>query len=204
MLNLSDVKNILFDLGGVIINIDQAKVFNTLVENGITKDQIESDKNVFTIYEKGEISSSDFIHAIQEKLPQLTKHKIIAIWNSMLLDIPKERITLLKNLSKNYSLYLLSNTNELHMKHIQNYVSTKYFIPSIDELFLKTYYSYKLGMRKPNKNIFLHVLNENKLVPEETLFIDDSIEHIESAKKLNIKTHWLDISNDETITKLFK
>lgn len=122
----------------------------------------------------------------------------------MLLDISKERIELIKNLAKKYNVYLLSNTNNLHLSFINNYVSSTFNFKSLDELFIKTYYSHQIGLRKPNKAIFEFVLKDAQLIAEQTLFIDDSIEHVESAKALGIKTHYLNLKKNEHILTLFQ
>ena len=118
----------------------------------------------------------------------------------MLLDIPKERIVLIRKLALKYNVFLLSNTNEIHLTHINKYLFDTYGITTINSLFKKAYFSHEIGFRKPNPEIFEFVLNENNLNPSETLFVDDSIEHIQSAKQLGINTKHL---VDETLTHFF-
>lgn len=110
----------------------------------------------------------------------------------MLLDIPEEKLTLLAELKKKYRTFLLSNTNVIHVRSISAYLQQQYGIPDFSPYFEKCYFSCDIGMRKPDAEIFLHVLNENKLVAEETLFIDDSEQHIRSARALGIQAVLMD------------
>src|SRR4029078_5014143 len=121
---------------------------------------------------------------------------------SMLLDLPEERLDMLKQYKETHRTFLLSNTNEIHIDTFNGYLHSNFNIPDLSGHFEKLYLSYKVGMRKPDAEIFELVLSENKLDPKETVFIDDSIQHIESAKKLGIQTHWLDVKT-ESIVDLF-
>ncbi len=122
-------------------------------------------------------------------------------WNQIIGDYPPNRIELLKTIKPNYRLFLLSNTNQIHYNfYIQKFKNEFGF--DFLSLFEETYWSFKIGCRKPDNEPYLHVLNENNLVPEETLFIDDSIQNIETAKNLGIKTVYLDQGLE--ITDLFE
>ncbi len=200
-------KNIIFDLGGVILNIDYLLVVKAFGDLGLANfDDFFSQtqqKNLFDLYEKGQITSSDFRN-------ELKKHCISSIddiiidkaWNSMLLDLPQERLDLLKRLKQTHHTFLLSNTNEIHIDSFNAYLQNNFNIADLSGHFEKLYLSYKIGMRKPDAEIFELVLSENKLNSSETLFIDDSIQHIESAKNLGIQTYWLDVKK-ESILDLF-
>jgi putative hydrolase of the HAD superfamily len=120
----------------------------------------------------------------------------------MLLDLPTHRITLLKEVAQHYPIFLLSNTNEIHINAFEEIIFNQHQLKSLDSLFQKVYYSSRLGLRKPNKEIFEFVLNEQNLNPETTLFIDDSIQHIVGASKLGIKAHFLE--KDIDVSTLFK
>ena len=117
----------------------------------------------------------------------------------MLLDLPSNRINLLKKISLNYSIFLLSNTNNVHISKFKQKIGGKRY-NEFYEIFNKVYYSHEIGMRKPESRVFKLVLTENNLYGPEVLFIDDSIQHIESAQKLGIKTYH--ISNNEDIATL--
>jgi len=117
-----------------------------------------------------------------------TDEMIDEAWNAMILDFPKERINFLLSCKSKYRTFLLSNTNAIHFPVYNNQLKENFQINNLSDLFEKAYYSYRLGLRKPDKEIFEMVLKENNLNPEETLFIDDSPAHIATADKLGIKT----------------
>jgi len=181
------IKNIIFDFGAVLIPIDESLTWAAFEELG-AKDELKDQKKIFEKYEKGELSTPDFLKKIQpfffRKIypPELAKG-----WNALLKELPGERVNFLKRLKKDYRLFLLSNTNELHIKHIKEEAGMfgyKQFISQFENV----YYSYEMGMRKPDAEIFEKVLKDNKLKAEETFYIDDGKKHIETAKSLGIET----------------
>ena len=200
-------KNIIFDLGGVLLNIDYmlaVKAFNNLGLNDFDKLPFESKQTkLLDLYEKGQITTVDFRNEIKthcnKSIDDITIDKA---WNTMLLDLPPERLDLLMRFHQSHRTFLLSNTNEIHITSFNAYLQNNFKIADLSEHFEKLYLSYKIGMSKPDAGIFELVLSENKLKPEETLFIDDSIQHIEGAKKLGIQTYWLDLKK-ESIMDLF-
>ncbi len=200
----TNIKNIILDLGGVIINLDTQKPFNAFkkifADNYSEIEATFTTLNLFNNFEVGKITAEEFILFFLNRHPNLTPKQVVTIWNSMLLDIPKERIVLIRKLALKYNVFLLSNTNEIHLTQINKYLFNTYGITTINSLFKKAYFSHEIGFRKPNPEIFEFVLNENNLNPSETLFVDDSIEHIQSAKQLGINTKHL---VDETLTHYF-
>ena len=200
----TNIKNIILDLGGVIINLDTQQPFNAFkklfADNYSEIETTFTTLNLFNNFEVGKVTAEEFILFFLNRHPNLTPKQVVAIWNSMLLDIPKERIVLIRKLALKYNVFLLSNTNEIHLTHINKYLFDTYGITTINSLFKKAYFSHEIGFRKPNPEIFEFVLNENNLNPSETLFVDDSIEHIQSAKQLGINTKHL---VDETLTHYF-
>ncbi|MGQ0828458.1 MAG: HAD family hydrolase [Bacteroidota bacterium] len=204
-LNPNNYKNIIFDLGGVILNIDYTLLIKAFKNLEIEHfDELYSQAHQikwFDQYEKGQISSADFRNEIRSFAKKNIPDELIdQAWNSMLLDLPAERLKLLQSFKRTHRTFLLSNTNEIHMKAINKYLQKTYGISDLSGCFEKMYLSYEIGMRKPNADIFELVLSENKLMPSETLFIEDSIQHIEAAKKLGIHTHWL--QKEEIITDI--
>lgn len=200
-------KNIIFDLGAVILNIDHSLTVNEFEELGIKnagKLLAEAkQKQLINLFDKGLISAADFRNELRKYSHfHLDDYKIDEAWNAMLLDLPPARLQLLENLKTNSRTFLLSNTNEIHINAFHNYLLKEYGIADLSAYFEKTYLSFQLGMRKPDADIFRLILEENKLNPSETLFIDDTKEHIEGAEKLGIKTYWLDVSK-ESIADLF-
>ena len=192
-MNFSSIKNIIFDFGGVIINIEYARSTEALRAYSTSQDQVDfsqkGQSHLFDLYERGDISSSEFRDGLRREYGiEATDDQIDEAWNSLLLDIPAERIDLLRTLAKKYRLFLLSNTNDIHMVAFHKIMADSHGLPNLEPLFEKVYYSHLVHKRKPHADIFAHVLAENNLNPEETLFIDDSIQHIEGAHKVGLQT----------------
>lgn len=189
---MSAIKNILFDLGGVLYHIDYGitiKAFERLgIKNFHKHFSQQQQNNLFDQLETGKISNTDFIKEMKVLLPNCTKEEIINAWNGLLIGIPKENIQLLKNLSKQYRLFLLSNTNLIHINQINKLLYEDYNLKSLDPLFDKIYLSHQIGMRKPNRETFEWVLKDAGILAHETLFIEDSIQHIIGANKVGIRT----------------
>ena len=205
MVNLNGIKNIIFDLGDVIINLDQHKTilaFQDLLGSSFAKMEKKLiANNVLEKFEIGEISADEFISFFKSYNLTLSNQEILEAWNSMLLNLPEERIKLIHQLANDYRIFLLSNTNYFHLNYIDDYVAKKFDMENMAQPFEKAYYSHEMGLRKPNPEIFKAILNENCLIPKETLFIDDSNQHIIAAKELNLRTHHL--VKPETIIDLF-
>lgn len=205
-MELQGIKNIIFDLGNVIININHDKAIAAFKELfGSHYPDMEKNltaSNILEKYETAEINTDDFIAFFKSYHPELTDKEIIEAWNSMLLDIPKERLELINQLGLQYRVFLLSNTNQIHLDYINDYVTKHFDINSISEPFEKGYYSHEMRLRKPNPKIFEAILADKNLLAEETLFIDDSEEHIIASKQLNLKTHHLLAT--ESIIDIFK
>jgi HAD superfamily hydrolase (TIGR01509 family) len=205
--DFSSIKNIIFDLGGVIINIDYAKSTDAL--RAFTDPSIQVDfsqkaqSELFDLYEKGDISSAEFRDGLRKEYGiTASDEQIDQAWNTMLLDIPAERIELLRQLSRQYRLFLLSNTNAIHMLAFNKIVEDAHGMPSLDGLFEKAYYSHLVRKRKPGGEVFEHILAENGLKREETLFIDDSIQHIEGARQVGLQA--LHLAPPLTINEVLK
>ncbi len=198
---------IIFDLGGVILNINYHKTAETFKKMGLTNfDEVYSQASqigLFSQLETGKISPETFYDSIRElsNLP-LDNVDIEAAWNAMLLDLPKARVDYLKEIGSQIPIFLLSNTNSIHLKAFRSIIADSFGADRLLEtLFVETYYSHEVQMRKPNSDIFEYVLNKNRLSPERTLFIDDSIQHIKGANAVGLKTHHL---VKEDITELFR
>lgn len=188
MKNLDGIKAIIFDLGGVILNIDYQRTVDEFKKLGVPHfGEIFSQfkQSSFTDdFEKGRISENDFYEIVKAKTEvDFSFSEFRAAWNAMLLDLPPQRIEMLKKLSEQYRLFLFSNTNETHYNKFITKVESDF-----DILFEKTYYSHQFGLRKPDKIALQTLLEQNNLVAEDTLFIDDSYQHIESANSLGIRT----------------
>lgn len=195
--SLDNIEAIIFDLGGVILNLNYQLTIDRFKEMGEEKfnelySQASQDK-IFDAFELGDMSSDHFINYLSKFLPEtISNVEIVEAWNLMLLDLPKERLDLLKDLKSQFKLYLFSNTNDLHFTAFSEYFVKNFEDANLlDKYFIKTYYSHMVGKRKPNHDAFNLVLDENSLKPENVLFIDDSIQHIEGAKSVGIQTFHL-------------
>ena len=195
---IQGIRHIIFDLGGVLLNLDYLATERTFESFGVTDfkqrySQLTQDA-FFDDWETGRMTSEDFVGGMRTSAgnPDLTDAQIMEAWNAMLLDFPLRRLQLLQQLRNQYDLFLLSNTNEIHEATFNEILRKAHGIPSIAHFFDKVYYSHRVGMRKPGKEIFLRILEENSLKPEHTLFIDDSPQHIETAKILGIQTIYLE------------
>jgi len=187
------IKNIIFDLGVVLLNIDFQKTMAAFKNLGIENiDEIfsgYSQSGFFDDFEKGVISPEEFREEIRKLLDsEVSDEHIDKAWNAMILDFPVERINFIMGCRNNYRTFLLSNTNAIHFPVYNKQFQERFLIDDFSELFEKAYYSYRHGLRKPDKEIFELVIKENSLIPEETLFIDDSPQHIATATSLGIKT----------------
>jgi FMN phosphatase YigB (HAD superfamily) len=186
------VNAIIFDLGGVLIDLNYQLTINAFENLGITdfKDLYcqASQSGVFDTYETGKISTQRFINEVLHFIPkQCSPNLIVKAWNSMILDFKIDKLNLLLKLKEECRLFLLSNTNALHLDKV--YIEwSKISKEPLESFFDKAYFSHKIGMRKPDSEIFKHLCDENSLDPENTLFIDDSAQHIEGAEKFGLKT----------------
>jgi putative hydrolase of the HAD superfamily len=200
-----NVEAIIFDFGGVIINLDYNATIDAFKKLGLDNfDHLYSQatqSNLFDSIETGKISPQHFINSLLRLLPKETTPKqVINAWNAMLLDISIERIELLQELSKRYKIYLLSNTNKIHIDaalQTWNRTTNK----PIEYIFEKVYFSHEVHMRKPHVEIFNLVTTNEGLNPAKTLFIDDSIQHIQGAITAGLQTHHL--RPEESLHELF-
>lgn len=205
---MKNIKNIIFDYGNVIFNIDFKKVQEAWARLGITNaNEFYGHKQqdpVFNALERGEISPADFrdrIRQISHK-PDLTDEQINRAWNSIFLDIPQGNHEILLQVKEKYRTFLLSNINAIHYDYVHDYLKREFNMDNNEHLFEKTYYSHLTGKRKPEPAIFELVLQENGLNPAETLFIDDSPQHLEVARQLGIQTYLM--TAPDTIQLFFK
>lgn len=189
---MQDIKNIIFDLGGVILNLDNKRTEDAFTSLGVKDFRSYFGhghaSDFFREYEVGRISDRQFIDSIRELTGiSVSDEAIVNGWNALLLDFPPERIQLLKQLRRNYRLFLFSNTNALHMASFQKTYADTFGGGSLEDHFERTYYSHLLGMRKPDKESFEYILRENELDPGETMFVDDAIINVEGAEQVGLK-----------------
>jgi glucose-1-phosphatase len=196
-LNTQKTENILFDLGGVIINLDPDhafELFSQLFGRDVRSHMMDDIHNhqFFQQFELGKISEEEF----RDSLRNLTKTNyedalLDRAWNAMLGNIPPERIQWIEALSKQYNVAILSNTNSIHIRRFNEIFSQSSSYEHPKELFHRVYYSHEIGDRKPNKSCFQIVLDDLGMKPENTLFLDDNADNIKTANEMGIKTVWV-------------
>jgi putative hydrolase of the HAD superfamily len=198
------VKNIIFDLGGVIIDIDYNLAATAFKKLGIVDfDSFYSkakQSSLFDEFEKGLISNAEFRTALRQYLPPaISDQQIDDAWNAMLIGIPSHRVDFLKEVAKHYRIFLLSNTNRIHIEAFTQYNDEKFGKGYFESIFEYCYFSSDIAMRKPDAEIFEFVLSENGLRKEETIFIDDSIQHIQGALNTGLHAELLKVEEGENI-----
>ena len=201
------IKNIIFDLGGVILDIDENVVYKELEKMGIEISELAHSKEFMEILSKfdtGIYTAATFRKKTKQFIGQekMTDEKFDSIWNAMLLDIPRERIEAIEKVKKHYKIYLMSNTNVIHYDLYVRDLQLRFGYNEFDELFNKSYFSFAEHLEKPDPRFFELILDHEHLLPEETLFIDDTAENIEAAKSLGINTYH--ISREELVRNLFE
>lgn len=206
-MDISNVKNIIFDLGGVILNIEPQNTYSAFKELGFKEmDDIRSNKELFNTlidYEKGIISTHNFREVLKSQTNKnISDTDIDNAWNSMILDIPVERVKKLEELKENYRIYLLSNTSELHFDCFNTNFASETKYKGLCDLFEKDYYSHVMGMRKPDLEIYQEVLRDSNLNARETLFVDDFEENVQAARELGMKAY--QVKTDQGLLELFK
>lgn len=186
------IKNIVFDLGGVLIDLDFPRALKAFEQAGLTdiaqNVQAFSREGIFMDLELGNITPEDFFQSICERSTQpISIHQATDYWNLILKDIPQDKLKIIRELRKRYHVYLLSNTNQPHWEYICKKCFEKDGF-TIHDYFEKLFLSYEMHLAKPDKQIFFQMLQDGQMKPEETLFIDDSEANCNSAKKTGIRT----------------
>ena len=184
-------KNILFDLGGVILDINVQATLKQFYELGFPAELMQFPNSMTTDlyfrYETGKLDTEQFRNEIRKAAGiEMTDHAFNEAWNAMLVRFPEERIALLKRLSKRYNLYMLSNTSSLHVKVFEKMYLEVAGEP-MQEVFKKIYYSHEIGWHKPDLEAWEYVLNDAHIKAEETLFLDDNIHNIKASQELGFQ-----------------
>ena len=193
---MSSIKNIIFDLGGVLLDIDYKKTTNAFIELGVTDfdsmfSQFQSDA-LFTRLETGTISEADFFERLRKTIPNpVTDAQLEAAWNALIMQFRIESLACLEQLASRFNIYLLSNTNSIHLRYFRQSFTQETGRPNLDSYFQTAWYSHLVGLRKPEKEIYEFALADAGILASETLFIDDSINNIEAAAAIGIKTKLL-------------
>ena len=193
---MNELKNVIFDLGGVLLNVDYHKTADAFKALGAGKfDELYSQasaNHLFESLETGLISEDAFYEAVYQYCePETTRNQMELAWNAILLDFRKDSLAVLEGLRRKYNLYLLSNTNSIHLTSFNKTLLEETGNASLDHYFEKSYYSHLIQMRKPYVETYQWVLKDAKMIASETLFIDDSVNNIKGAIEAGIQTHLL-------------
>ena len=203
---LKGVKNIIFDLGGVLLNIDPKKTieaFSALgMEQLIGDNGLSYDHDIFYQMEQGKLTPDQFRDGVRQLLSvNKSSAEIDTAWTAMLLDFPKIRVELLRRLRKEFKIFLFSNTNAIHVeKYHSNFRNQHGF--EVSTLFEKDFYSNEIGFRKPTSESFQEIIRLSGINPSESLFIDDSPQNVEAAMASGLQGFWL--QPDQKIEELFQ
>lgn len=204
--NLTNIKNIVFDLGGVLLNLDfdaSIRAFQKLGSNSavVNRQQAYADP-VFYELEVGKTTPEAFRKQVRRilKNPEATDQQIDNAWCAMIRDVPAKRVEMVKKLAKNFKVYLFSNTNAIHINRLHTEFREMYEI-EFPSLFVKDFYSHELHERKPDLASYMKVIELSGIIPEETLFIDDLEKNISGAEKAGLKTFWL--KDGMEVTEIF-
>ena len=191
------ITTIIFDFGDIFINLEkeaQVKAFEKLGLTGPNEELVKKND----AFEKGKISEIEFIESFQKYIPNASLHQIRDAWNEIIGDFPLYRLEFLQLLSSKYKLFLLTNTDEIHISRFEHKVGMSFYT-DFYRCFEKVYYSYEMGMRKPEPEIFTTILNKYDLSPKRTLFIDDKKENTDAAEKLGLYVWNLQVGSEDVV-----
>lgn len=190
---MSTIKNVIFDLGGVLYDINYKNTIEAFRDLGILDpEQLYSQKNqtqLFDEFETGKMDDKTFLQQLRKEFPgKVSEEELLKAWNAMLMGMPEHRIDFLLEIAEDYNVYLLSNTNSIHMRQIEDEL-IKSDLDDLKSYFDEAFLSFEIGKRKPDVSTFEWVINELGIDPEETIFIDDSAQHVNGAKQAGLHVY---------------
>ncbi|RUT77750.1 HAD family hydrolase [Ancylomarina longa] len=208
MQKYNTIPNLIFDFGGVLLNINPQRAVDSFKKIGLTDTELVKKEyqhnGLFDLLEKGFLTPAQFRSELRKYISRtVTDQEIDEAWNSMLLDLPWERLNLLSHLRKNHRVFLLSNTNAIHWEAYTSKIKNVHGV-QLSSFFEKDYYSHQMGLRKPDTKIYTTVLEMEGLKASETLFIDDVLVNVKAAQSVGMKIHHLNLEKGESILDLFK
>ena len=203
---LKGIKNIVFDLGGVLLNIDPNKTNEAFAKLGMYQPIDDKGRTyeheIFYLMEKGKVTPDEFRDGVRKLLPgEVTNDQIDDAWTAMLIDFPTIRVELLQKLRNDFGLYLFSNTNAIHVAKYQSLFRNEHGF-EVTLLFDKVFHSNEIGYRKPTPESYHKIIRLSGIRPEESLFIDDSNTNVEGAVACGLKGYWL--QPGQTVEEIFK
>ena len=194
------IDTIIFDFGDIFINLDKQATIDGLERLGLSSWNEDLDQLNIS-FEKGQISRDAFLLGIQKQIPNATIDEILMAWNAVLLDFPLYRLEFLQLLSKKFRLFLLSNTDAIHIDHFEQREGASFY-GDFYQCFEKVYFSYEMGMRKPDAEIYTTLINRHELSPKRTLFVDDKKDNTDAAKALGLHVWNLQVGKEDVIELL--
>ncbi|SHG42558.1 HAD-IA family hydrolase [Flavobacterium johnsoniae] len=191
------IDTIIFDFGDIFINLNKQGTISGLQKLGLKEWNAELDR-LNLLFETGDISYDDFVGGFQKQLPNASIEEILEAWNAVLADFPSYRLDFVKELSKKYRLFLLSNTDSIHIATFEKTVGVPFYTDFYN-CFEKVHFSFEIGKRKPNANSYQHLIDEHNLVPEQTLFVDDKKENTDAAATLGLHVWNLQVGQEDVV-----
>jgi len=196
------INTIIFDFGDIFINLNKEEsleAFKKLGLNGLNEKVLALNDE----FEKGKISESNFLDGFSEFIPNASIEEIKAAWNSIIGDFPLYRLEFLQLLKNKYRLFLLTNTDMIHIENFEEKVGTSFF-SAFYQCFEKVYYSYEMGMRKPDEAIFRYIIKKHDLNPSRTLFVDDKKENTDAAASVGLEVWNLQVGKEDVVELFHK
>ncbi len=180
---------VVFDLGGVIIHIDPQLTYQAFA--GLSSQPVDQIRKqfealqVFERFETGHLSDEAFLDLLRQAIGNASDRDILVqAWNALLLDIPARKLHVIRELAKKYRVFLLSNTNSIHFKEVEQILNRQHGIRQFSDIMEGVVLSYEVNLRKPDLKIYDHIARKYRLEPTRTLFIDDSLPNVEGARQL--------------------
>ena len=195
------INTIIFDFGDIFLNLEKeasANAFKKIGLETLNEDLLSKNES----YEKDEITESQFLESFLNYIPKSNFEEIKTAWNTIIGDFPLYRLEFLQLLSQNYRLFLLTNTDEIHIAHFEEKVGISFYTDFYN-CFEKVFFSYEMGMRKPQSEIYTTIINNFELSPKRTLFVDDKLENTEAAASLGLQVWNLQVGKEDVVD-LFK
>ena len=196
------INAIIFDFGDVFINLDMQATQDQLQALGLKAWNEELDA-LNIAFEKGDCTRDAFLNGFQKQIPNASQEEILAAWNAVLLDFPLYRLEFLQLLSQKYRLFLLSNTDAIHIDTFEQKTGSSFY-GAFYQCFEKVYFSYEIGLRKPDPEIFNYIINRHNLEPQRTLFVDDNKHNTEVAANLGLQVWNLEVGKEDVVNLLDK
>jgi len=191
------INTIIFDFGDIFVNLNKeasVEAFRKLGLQNLTEELLDLNDQ----FEKGQIAEADFLNGFLKHIPNASLDEIRAAWNLVIGNFPLERLEFLQMLCGRYKMFLLTNTDQIHIAHFEEVVGST-FAGDFYRCFEKVYYSYEMGMRKPDVEIFNYIIRTHDLSPKRTLFIDDKKENTDAAKQAGLQVWNLQVGQEDVV-----